>query len=61
MGSEPALERSEGVTRGDCSNGQVLFFTLNLALEHYLNEQQVNMLSSSSSLLLDRLARELRI
>ena len=21
-GSEPALERSEGVTRGDCSNGQ---------------------------------------
>src|SRR6266851_4410937 len=49
------------VTRGDCSNGQVLFFTLNLALEHYLNEQQVNMLSSSSSLLTARLAGELRI
>ncbi len=28
MGSEPALERSEGVTRCDCSNGQELFFTI---------------------------------
>ncbi len=25
MGSEPALERSEGVTLYDCSNGQVQF------------------------------------
>ncbi len=39
MGSEPALERSEGVTRGDCSNGQGLFFTsepcLNLIIGSY--------------------------
>jgi len=42
MGSEPALERSEGVTLCDCSNGQVQFVQIEPCLKFQHRDEKVS-------------------
>src|SRR5260370_37447368 len=49
MCSEPALERSEGVTRGDCSNGQVQFVQIEPCLTAIITKKPESTISIALS------------